>query len=84
MIRKGGPMENLSSKTANDDEKKQYFFLEQSERRLRDKLRKAGRAGDKERADALWTKTQIVIEQRKGSVYYQQVVLPRQREKLHT
>lgn len=76
-------MENLSSEAANDDEKRQYFFLEQKERRLRDKLRRAGNAGDKERADALWEKTQIVTELRKGSVYYQQVVLPKQREKLH-
>ena len=79
-------MENFSSDTIDDLAKKQYYYLEQTERRLRSKLRQATKAGDKQRADVLWDKTRFIIERRKGTVYYQQIVLPKKEQtaKLHT
>ena len=68
-------MEAYSNEATAYREKKYYYRLEQIERRLRNKLRLAGKAGDKERADDLWIKTQSIARQRKDSAYYKLVIL---------
>jgi hypothetical protein len=67
-------MEPISSEADYRQAKQQYYYMEHVERSLRKKLRLAGRAGDKQRADALWQKTQDVAEQRKNTAFYKQFV----------